>query len=1034
MLQLDHNMELRPCIASQLSPPLNTMLVEDGKGMDRIVDFVTNVDEFGFDIETNMVEDFFDRRIRTIQIGNREQQYVIDLLQFAPSAGLMASMGNYYREPTGERTGLDYVRSTLQPFLESSKKIKVGHNLSFEYETIKWNLGLRIFGLYDTMLAEKVLNSGKVNFLMKGFWALDDCVGRYCGLKVDKTNQTSFDLHTPLTQSQIEYGGLDTRFPIAIKGAQVKTIESLNLQRTMQIENDAIPAFGDMHLNGMLIDTEKWLNEINKVQEIHKVNIQRLDDLFVPVIGRLCRPHSEEEERLCEKFWREEKDPYLRPNYRKEFYRIRKENKQWAKDCVAFEGEANVQYGSPTQMLTALRQAGVELKSTNDEVLETLEGNPFVDATREFRTTEKVLNSYGPAYLEKNINKNTGRIHAIFDQLGAETGRTSSRKPNCFSDDTEILTNRGWVMLPNLLETDLVAQYNKDNKEISLSKPTSYIKQFFSGDMCHISTEQQIDMLLTPDHDCLLQNRKNKVFRKIKAKNYLQDNLQYGAGYYVGGDTTYRQSQLTLIAALQADGTITKYSFVWTFKKQRKIQRFRQALINEGIVFTEKQYENNTITRFIIKNEYIPEWLLNKKFFDTWIMCLDKHSFNFLAEEIWFWDGCYKRRSMYSSNTKLNSDWVQILTSLSGRRAKLREYTPKEDANLNWQVDASLNDYSLTTNSSVINVPYSGYVYCVSMPLGTVIIRRNNVVAITGNCQNIDKDAAWRSCFIARPGKVIITIDYSGSELRILAEVSGEKVWIDAFNAGWDVHSVGAEMLFGKKWKDAAEEGCSYYINHQKCKCKLHKILRDHVKTLNFGIAYGLEAGKLGRKLKITKKEAQQLLIDYRNAFKAVTAWLEKAGKEAQSTLRSITLAGRIRFYSKPDWEVAKKYAAEDAKKKGIVLTNDLINRKYKSLYASIERQGKNSPIQGLGADMVKLSVGCGYDSNGESLLWQRLEPEFDALLLSSVHDEIVIEAWEHNSKSVYEFACSAMFRGGNEFLTVIKAEVEGNIGNCWSK
>ncbi len=111
-----------------------------------------------------------------------------------------------------------------------------------------------------------------------------------------------------------------------------------------------------------------------------------------------------------------------------------------------------------------------------------------------------------------------------------------------------------------------------------------------------------------------------------------------------------------------------------------------------------------------------------------------------------------------------------------------------------------------------------------------------------------------------------------------------------------------------------------------------------------------------------------------------------------------------------------------------------MINRKYKSLYSSIERQGKNSPIQGTNADMVKLSVGCGYDSNGEALLWQRLEPEFDALLLSSVHDEIVIEAWEHNAQEVFEFACGAMFRGGNEFLTVVKAEVEGKIKPHWSK
>lgn len=732
-------MELKPCIASQLTPPINTTLVDSRADLENLLDFLNSVDEFGLDIETNIVDDFFDRRIRTIQCGNRSQQYVIDLLAFAESPDVLFNgMGGFYKDRSVKSSGLDLVRNTLQPYLETNKKIKVGHNLSFEYETLKWNLGLRIFGLYDTMLVEKVLNSGKVNFLRKDFWALDDLVARYCGLKIDKTEQTTFDLSTPLTKSQIEYGGLDTRFPMAIKGAQMKVVDSLNLNRTIKIENDAIPAFSDMHLNGMMIDTDKWIGEINKVQEIHKVNIQRLDNLFIPVVGRLCRPHTESDERLCEMFWREETDPTRRAEYRKKFYSIRKQNKQWAKDCVAFEGEANVQYGSPRQILIALQQAGVKLTNTNDEVLETLEGNEFVDAVREFRTTEKTLNSYGQGYLEKNINKNTGRIHAIFDQLGAETGRTSSRKPNM---------------------------------------------------------------------------------------------------------------------------------------------------------------------------------------------------------------------------------------------------------------------------------------------------------------QNIDKDAAWRSCFKARKGRLILTIDYSGCELRILAEVSGEKVWIDAFNAGWDVHSVGAEMIFGQRWKDAAEEGCAYYTPsekfpqaHAKCECKEHKKLRDYIKSINFGIAYGMEAGKLSRKIKVTKMEAQKLLNDYRKTFAKVTAWLEKAGKDAQSTLRSLTIAGRIRFYPKPDWETAKKYATEDAFKRGMPLTNDLINRKYKSLYSSIERQGKNSPIQGCNADMVKLSVGCGYDSNGESLLWQRLEPDFGALLLSSVHDEIVIEVDECNAQEVFDFACSAMFRGGNEFLTVVKAEVEGKIKDCWSK
>lgn len=718
-------MNLRPCVPSELNPPVNTTLINSVSGMNDVVYFLENVNEFGLDLETNMTTSFFDRRIRTIQVGNREAQYVIDLLAFAPSRdGLIGGMGDYYRSSRSDRVGLDYVRNTLIPYLETDSKIKIGHNLSFEYETLKWNLGIRIFGLYDTMLVERVLKSGLVNFKMANYWALDDLVGRYCGLQISKDEQKSFNLIDPLTEKQIIYAGMDTRFPVAIKGAQMKSVLELGLQRTIQIENDAIPAFSDMHLNGMLIDSEKWAQELKDTEVIHKKNIEALDELFIPVVGTSERPFSEEEERLCEKFWREEKDKLQRAQYRDKFYAIRRANKKWLTQSNKYEGKAGIQYGSPAQLLPVLRKAsGLKIASTNDEILEIYEGDKFVDAVREFRTTLKILTSYGE-YLDKHVNPNTGRIHGIFDQLGAETGRTASRNPNL---------------------------------------------------------------------------------------------------------------------------------------------------------------------------------------------------------------------------------------------------------------------------------------------------------------QNIDKNAVWRNCFIARPGKVILTIDYSGCELRILAEVSGEKVWIDAFNANWDVHSVGAEMIFGQRWKDAAEEGCAYYSKHKKCACKEHEILRDYIKAINFGIAYGMESGKLSRKIKITKKEAQELLIKYRKAFPNVTAWLEKAGKEAQALLRSVTLAGRIRFYPKPNWELAKQYAADDALKDGVALTQDLVNRKYKSMFSSIERQGKNSPIQGTNADMVKLSVGVKY-------MWKDLEPKYGALLLSSVHDECVIEADESNAQEVFDYSCKCMFDGGNEFLTVIKAEVEGHIRKYWSK
>jgi DNA polymerase I-like protein with 3'-5' exonuclease and polymerase domains len=109
------------------------------------------------------------------------------------------------------------------------------------------------------------------------------------------------------------------------------------------------------------------------------------------------------------------------------------------------------------------------------------------------------------------------------------------------------------------------------------------------------------------------------------------------------------------------------------------------------------------------------------------------------------------------------------------------------------------------------------------------------------NVQTIPHDEKWRYAFVARPGHKILTLDFDGCELRLLTEFSKEPAWLSAFKNGWDVHSVGAEIVFAQEWKSGAEADCVYYKSHKKCKCKVHKDLRNKVKACNFGIA--LEIG-----------------------------------------------------------------------------------------------------------------------------------------------------------------------------------------------
>lgn len=292
------------------------------------------------------------------------------------------------------------------------------------------------------------------------------------------------------------------------------------------------------------------------------------------------------------------------------------------------------------------------------------------------------------------------------------------------------------------------------------------------------------------------------------------------------------------------------------------------------------------------------------------------------------------------------------------------------------------------------------------------------------NVQNLPKDNAYRHCFKSRHGYKVITVDYSGAELRILAFMSQEPVWLNAFLNNWDVHSVGAEMLYGDRWRNAAELGCAYYINHEKCSCKEHKVLRNHIKSVNFGLAYGLQAPGLAAQLGISVAEAEDLLAKYKAAFPTVMRFLESLGDAAKAKLESRTCTGRRRRWLEPTWEVAKARVLKDLNK-GETLTEHKIRRRYVGMFRSIEREGKNMPIQGLNADLTKRAM---------FLIWIQLFARFGAYILNTIHDECVIECPAECADECAAFIDQCMRQAGAEWVKGLPMTTEGTIAEWWTK
>jgi DNA polymerase I-like protein with 3'-5' exonuclease and polymerase domains len=502
-------LEIKLLKANEIDPPLNITKITSTEQFPELVDFFNDCGGIlGWDIETTLVKDFFYRRTRTVQFGNRDKQFVVDLLALCDGDEdlLFRAQGNYganlYLAPK-----LKLFMDTIAPILCSSDFTKVGVVLSFEYMNFYWQFGLRTCGFFDCSLVEKVIYAGLHSLKHYDFYSMDEMTRRYFGFQIDKSLQTSFNLSDPLSEDQIKYAALDSRLPLSLRDAQMFVLKGRteldlrrkgnpsaailaklnplvlgdNLTEIAQIENDAIGAFQDMHIHGERINREKWLTRCDKLEaDLHDLIFNELDPIFIPIVGdkhdlitdadiesktqewKALNEVTEEELALRKdaraarkqglydvavamevrlaalEAARKEKKNTLKAQTQA-LSRRRTEQRDLLPDC---EGNALINYASNKQLLEVVR--GIPgLKAVNnmeDETLEKYGARAVMRAIQKYHSLSKEISTYGRAWAtewktkacneEGWLNPGDGRLHSVFNQLEAETGRSSSEKPN----------------------------------------------------------------------------------------------------------------------------------------------------------------------------------------------------------------------------------------------------------------------------------------------------------------------------------------------------------------------------------------------------------------------------------------------------------------------------------------------------------------------------------------------------------------------------------------------------------------------------
>ena len=198
-----------------------------------------------------------------------------------------------------------------------------------------------------------------------------------------------------------------------------------------------------------------------------------------------------------------------------------------------------------------------------------------------------------------------------------------------------------------------------------------------------------------------------------------------------------------------------------------------------------------------------------------------------------------------------------------------------------------------------------------------------------------------RSCFIAGPGRLLVSADYSQVELRVLAHVSQDPALLEAFRNGEDIHARTAALVY-----DLPPD----QVNPDQ---------RRNAKTINFGLIYGMGAQKLAQELKISTTQAKDFIARYFERLQGLKEFYEGVEASARKHGFVTTLGGRRRLL--PDINSASGQAA-----------------------ALARRQAINTVIQGSAADIIKLAMLA--VARDEHLR------ELDARLLLQVHDELLLE------------------------------------------
>ena len=278
----------------------------------------------------------------------------------------------------------------------------------------------------------------------------------------------------------------------------------------------------------------------------------------------------------------------------------------------------------------------------------------------------------------------------------------------------------------------------------------------------------------------------------------------------------------------------------------------------------------------------------------------------------------------------------------------------------------------------------------VSPETGRIHATFNQTVAATGrlsatdpNLQNIPirtpEGRRIRQAFVAEPGHLLLSADYSQIELRVLAHLSGDATLIDTFRKGEDVHDRTSREIFGALSPIPKDEQ------------------RRISKMVNYALLYGKSAFTLAKDIGVSRGEAAQFIDAYFARYPKVRGFIDETIARARETGQVRTLLGRLR-------------RLPDLRSKNVPVRMEA------------ERQAMNTPVQGSAADLIKRAMIDLHRGAGERRLRSRL--------ILQIHDELLLEVPEAEAEAAQTLVKQVM-EGALELVVPLVADAR--LGRSWA-